>query len=73
MPEFDHEQIARIAYRFWEQRGRPLGSSEVDWCRAEAEMTAHRRLMARIGVGSLALRPDDGPWQTALCEPAHSE
>src|SRR5262250_3725749 len=54
MPDFDHEQIARMAYRFWEQRGRPQGSSEVDWCRAEAEMKAHRRLMARIGVGSLA-------------------
>ena len=28
------KEIADRAYRYWEQRGRPIGSPEVDWYRA---------------------------------------
>ncbi len=28
------KKIANLAYRYWEQRGRPHGSPEVDWYRA---------------------------------------
>ena len=31
------EEVAKRAYHFWEERGRPLGSPEVDWSRAEQE------------------------------------
>jgi hypothetical protein len=30
-----HEAIAQLAYAIWEQRGRPIGSPEQDWVRAE--------------------------------------
>lgn len=30
-----HEFVAKLAYTFWEQRGRPAGSPEVDWFAAE--------------------------------------
>lgn len=30
-----HEFVARLAYKLWEERGRPLGSPEVDWFAAE--------------------------------------
>jgi hypothetical protein len=30
-----HEFVAKLAYKFWEQRGRPFGSPEVDWFAAE--------------------------------------
>ena len=30
-----HELVARLAHKFWEERGRPLGSPEVDWLAAE--------------------------------------
>ncbi len=30
-----HEFVAKLAYQFWEERGRPCGSPEVDWFRAE--------------------------------------
>jgi hypothetical protein len=30
-----HEFVAKLAYTLWEQRGRPFGSPEVDWFRAE--------------------------------------
>jgi hypothetical protein len=32
-----HEQIEKQAYRLWEERGRPWGSPEDDWLRAERE------------------------------------
>ena len=29
--------IEKLAYRFWEERGCPLGSPEEDWLKAERE------------------------------------
>ena len=36
-----HEAIALLAYALWEQRGRPIGSPEEDWLRAELQMLQH--------------------------------
>jgi hypothetical protein len=33
-----HEEIARLAYSYWEARGRLHGCSEEDWYRAEREV-----------------------------------
>ncbi len=33
-----HAQIEKLAYQLWEERGRPLDSSEEDWYRAEREL-----------------------------------
>jgi hypothetical protein len=30
-----HELVAKLAYKLWQERGRPLGSPEVDWFAAE--------------------------------------
>jgi len=30
-----HEEIARLAYSYWEERGRQGGSAAEDWQRAE--------------------------------------
>jgi len=40
------QQIARLAYSFWESRGYQGGSPEADWFRAEAEI---RRQLAEGG------------------------
>jgi Protein of unknown function (DUF2934) len=32
------EQIAHLAYSYWQARGCPTGSAEEDWLRAEAEL-----------------------------------
>jgi len=37
-PAPSHEQIAKLAYSYWEARGRSGGSAEADWFRAEAEL-----------------------------------
>ena len=36
------DEIARLAYAYWEERGKPLGSAEADWARAEGELRARR-------------------------------
>jgi hypothetical protein len=30
-----HEFMAKLAYQYWEERGRPFGSPEIDWFAAE--------------------------------------
>jgi hypothetical protein len=35
-----HEFVAKLAYKLWEQRGRPLGSPDVDWFAAEQSVYA---------------------------------
>jgi DUF2934 family protein len=32
------EEIEKLAYRLWEERGAPLGSPDDDWYRAEQEL-----------------------------------
>jgi hypothetical protein len=34
--------IAELAYTYWEDRGRPWGSPEEDWLRAEAQLKRSR-------------------------------
>lgn len=34
-PDKADGRIAELAYSYWEARGRPFGSSEEDWFRAE--------------------------------------
>jgi hypothetical protein len=35
-----HEFVERLAYKLWAQRGRPLGSPDVDWFAAEQALYA---------------------------------
>ena len=42
----DHQDIARLAYSYWEARGCNGGSPEEDWFRAENELK-----MSRASVG----------------------
>jgi hypothetical protein len=39
-PAPESEQIARLAYSYWQARGCPEGSPEEDWLRAEADLLA---------------------------------
>ncbi len=42
-----HDEIAQLAYQYWEARGRPLGSPEDDWFRAEQEVLMERLVWGR--------------------------
>jgi hypothetical protein len=37
-----HEEIAPLAYAYWEARGRGHGSAHEDWFRAERELLRRR-------------------------------
>jgi hypothetical protein len=36
------DDISVVAYRFWTERDRPIGSPEEDWFRAECEIKHNR-------------------------------
>ncbi|MBS1857939.1 MAG: DUF2934 domain-containing protein [Acidobacteria bacterium] len=38
----DSGAIAALAYRLWQERGCPEGSSEIDWYRAERQLMSAR-------------------------------
>ena len=51
-------QIEKLAYRFWEERGCPIGSPEEDWLKAEREFD--RELIGppqRLPFSSLSMGP----------------
>ncbi len=57
-----HEQIELRAYQYWEERGRPWGTPDVDWFMAEQELAvvepegALSRIARTVGsaVGTVA-------------------
>jgi hypothetical protein len=38
----EYKKTARLAYSYWEARGRPDGSPEEDWFRAEEELRGRK-------------------------------
>ena len=38
-----HDEVARLAYSYWEARGRAHGQDQEDWFRAERELTERRQ------------------------------
>jgi hypothetical protein len=39
-PQLDPQEVARLAYSFWLERGCEPGQAEQDWYRAEAQLRA---------------------------------
>jgi hypothetical protein len=35
-----YDDVARLAYELWERRGRPDGSAQEDWFRAEVQLSS---------------------------------
>jgi hypothetical protein len=51
------EEIEKLAYRIWEERGRPLGSPDEDWFRAERELQERSSWPSRLPFSSLMMDP----------------
>ncbi len=49
-----HEFVEKLAYKLWEQRGRPLGSPDVDWFAAE-----HALYASLAASGMITPSPND--------------
>ena len=60
----DHEEVARLAYQLWTERGRPLGSPERDWFAAQARLDMWHSALVPAELGGVALEPDEGSWST---------
>lgn len=49
-----HEFVAKVAYKLWEERGRPFGSPDVDWFAAERVVYS-----SLVASGLVAPSPND--------------
>ena len=57
------ELTRKLAYEYWERRGRPLGSPEIDWAAAEKALASslkHRELP----LVSLQMEPYEGAYRS---------
>ena len=52
-----HQQIEELAYRLWEERGKPLGSPDRDWFRAEQEVLEGFDSPSRVPFSSMVTGP----------------
>jgi hypothetical protein len=52
--ESRHEFVEKLAYKLWAQRGRPLGSPDVDWFAAEQAVYA-----SLVASGMITPSPND--------------
>ena len=49
MHALNPEEVAKLAHQFWEERGCPFGSPEIDWWRAEQELLARTETAEPMG------------------------
>jgi hypothetical protein len=52
-----HEEIKKLAYLLWEERGKPLGSPDDDWFRAEQEFMQCSDQLSQLRLSSLMTEP----------------
>jgi hypothetical protein len=53
----EHEQIEMLAYRLWVERGKPFGSPDDDWLRAEEEFRQLAGVPSRLSLSSVMMGP----------------
>jgi hypothetical protein len=52
------EEIKQFAYRLWEEPGRPVGSPDVDWFRAERELSLTADSPMRLPFSTMMKGPN---------------
>jgi len=55
-----HDLLNKLAYESWEERGRPAGSPEVDWQKAEERLRSYG-LDSSVGppLSAFSMGPDE--------------
>ena len=56
--KYPHDEIAKLAYKLWERRGRPPGSPEIDWYAAESALAA-RVSREEFSLPGVRFEPDE--------------
>jgi hypothetical protein len=59
---YRHDEIAKLAYKMWERRGRPLGSPEIDWYAAESAFGV-RDSQEQFSPLSVHTEANEGPYR----------
>lgn len=60
-----HEITKKLAFDYWERRGRPIGSPEVDWIAAEQLLAKTQEHSGdEFSLCSLRLEPDERPYRS---------
>jgi Protein of unknown function (DUF2934) len=54
--ESDRKAVELLAYELWEQRGRPAGSPDGDWLRAEQEYYRADAITEELPYSSVAMK-----------------
>ena len=55
-----HELTTNLAYEYWERRGRPFGSPEIDWSAAEKALATSRGHSEKeFSLYSLRMEPNE--------------
>ena len=52
---FPHEHVAPLAYSLWEERGRPEGTPDIDWFRAEALLRGSEAIAGDLPLAAVSL------------------
>lgn len=52
-----YDEIEKLAYQFWEQRGRPVGSPDVDWFQAQQAVLQKTDSPMRLPFSSIIMGP----------------
>jgi len=55
----DHDEVARLAYSYWEARGHQGGSPEDDWFRAQNELRRRRKHLKAFRPAGRARKDED--------------
>ena len=57
LSDAQRQQIEKLAYQLWEERGRPSGSPGDDWFRAEQEFIQNSDSPSRLPFSALTMEP----------------
>jgi hypothetical protein len=59
---YRHDEIAKLAYELWDDRGRPQGSPEIDWYAAESALRL-RDSKEQFSLPGLRFEADEGTYR----------
>jgi Protein of unknown function (DUF2934) len=62
--QYRRELTKKLAYQYWERRGRPLGSPEIDWASAERAIDPYLLASGQESPTlQIRLEPDENPFR----------
>jgi Protein of unknown function (DUF2934) len=64
LDQYRRELTKKLAYQYWERRGRPLGSPQIDWASAERAIDPYLLASGQESPTlEIRLEPDEGPFR----------